>query len=100
MSGAEEDKEATKSGRRVFMSPAFLTPMKEAKGYYGLWRSIEIEETDQRTNETVREKLRDVGPIRVFRELRAGEERPIAIQTFDTQTNKLLKLVDVTGEPV
>lgn len=60
---------------RTFMSPAFIREVE--RGTFGLFRSIEVEEKDERTGKVTREKLRDVGPIGLFRECVGGEREDL-----------------------
>lgn len=79
------------SAPRVFASPAFLKALE--KDLYGLFRSIETEEKDERTGAVVREKVKDVGPLALFREAREGDE--VSMRTVHPVTARELKLTKV-----
>lgn len=57
---------------RTFLSPAFLAEVEPK--LFGLYRSIEVEEFDRQKGHPVREKIKNVGPIGLFRECE-GEEK-------------------------
>jgi hypothetical protein len=78
---------------KVFASPAFLKIMD--KDVYGLFRSIIVEEFNETTGKTVREKVKDVGPISLLRELRKGEDKKVVLRTHHPVDNRELSLVEL-----
>lgn len=76
--------------KRVFLSPAYLTVLERGMGLYGLYRNVEVEEPGK-DGKPVREKLRAIGPIGVFREAREGER--IDLRTVHPENGKELRLV-------
>ena len=87
---ADEEK---KEGKRVFAGRAFLQILE--KGLYGVFREVIVEEKDPRTGQMVREKLgRSIGPLRLLREMRAGEEQEVKMRTIHPDTQKEIQLVE------
>lgn len=83
----EEDKKEPLGGNKVFLSKAFLVEVE--KKTYGLFRSVMIE-----TPAGVREKVKDVGPIDILREIE-GQEQP-DMETFHPTEKRLMKLRSLT----
>lgn len=72
-----QDKESKNKVPRTFLSPAFLVQVEPK--LYGLYRSVEIEAI-KKDGTTYREKIKDIGPIALFREAEGDEE--VDMQTF------------------
>jgi hypothetical protein len=77
---------------RTFLTSAFLIEVEP--GLFGLYRSIEQEEFDRKKMKPVREKLKNVGPIALFRECKEGES--IDMTTFHPVSKKPLSLTKVS----
>lgn len=60
---------------KVFLSPAFLIEVEHK--LFGLYRSIEVEEFDRKNGHVVREKIKNVGPIALFRECEGDEKEDL-----------------------
>lgn len=75
----EEKKDSTVKSTsevpRTFLSPAFLVEVEPR--IFGLYRSLEMEEFDQKNGCSSREKIKDIGPISLFRECERDEKEDL-----------------------
>lgn len=78
---------------RTFMGKAYLQELE--RDLYGLFRNIEVEEIGK-DGKPVREKLKAIGPIRLLREARKGEETQVVLRTFHPTENRPLDLVEAS----
>lgn len=83
-----------KAGDRVFMTPAYIVVLE--RGTYGLYRDLVIEKSVSGTK--VREKLKSIGPIGLFREREDGDDASsIALRTFHPTEGREISLVAIVG---
>ena len=71
--GDEKKPQNPLGDKRIFLEPAYLVEVE--KGTYGLYRNVVMEFFDKEKGKPVREKLKAVGPIGLFREAQNDEER-------------------------
>ena len=92
----EEKKQNPLGDKRIFLEAAYLTEVE--RGTYGLYRNLVVEFFDKEKGRPVREKLKAVGPIGIFRECQGEEERRKPdMKTIHPTTGKELLLKN-TGE--
>lgn len=76
---------------RFFLSPAFIQEVEPK--LYGLFRSVESEEFDREKGRPVREKIKDVGPIGLFREVEGSEKEDlVSFHPIDKRPMKLKRI--------
>lgn len=79
--------------RRTFLSKAYLKEVE--RGTFGLFRDLVFEEADKKTGSLIREKSgKPIGPIRLLREARKGEENRVVMRTMHPKTGKAISLVE------
>ena len=79
---------------RTFWSKAYLKELD--LGVFGLFRDWLVEGTDPKTGEKFKEKMgKPVGPIKVLREAKQGEEKEVVLRTFHPTENRPIDLVEV-----
>lgn len=77
---------------RTFLSKAYLQEVE--KGLYGLFRNLEMVEVGKDGQE-VREKVgKPIGPLRLLREARKGEESRVVLRSHHPKEGRLLDLVE------
>jgi hypothetical protein len=90
----EEKKPVPPDMPRTFMSRAYLLPITGEKDLYGLYRNIEV--MDPATGQ--REKAgAPIGPIRILRPMKPGEEDLVRVKTVHPKTGAALDLVEWNG---
>ena len=79
---------------RLFLGPGYLKVTE--RNTYGLFRDLFSEHVDPKTLEKERVKLREVGPIGIFREAEGDEL--VEMRTVHPVTGKELKLKCISRE--
>lgn len=78
---------------RTFMGKAYVTVLE--KDLYGLYRDVIVEEDDPKTGTPIREKAGSIGPIKLLREARKGEEQQVVLRTsHPTDVGQIIDLVE------
>ncbi len=75
-------------GKRYFLGKAFLREVDP--GTFGLFRDLLEETKDPANGKAIREKLKSLGPLQVFRRIE-NDERP-DLRTIDPKTGQEISL--------
>lgn len=74
---------------KTYLTKAYVKQLE--KGLYGLFRNLEFED-----DKGVREKVKEIGPIRLLREAKMpDEDKQVVLKTYDPIRQIEIGLVDV-----
>lgn len=85
---AEDVSPHTGKANRVFLTAAYLKVLE--RNTFALYRNLEQEVTDETTGKSKREKMKEIGPIGIFRPAEGDEV--VELRTVHPVTGQELKL--------